>query len=339
MKRTFQLVLVLCITVSLAAVTSHLLADWVGIETKTAHPWEIGPPTGQPLAYLAGSSLAGDGVSWAQVSTQLNQRIGGWGVAGSSPWEWDAFQEKARQARLTILVVSPYDLNDQFLCDFHANVVPPGSTVADLWRSHADWLFAKRVLSQYPLMCVRTLFPTAGRSRGVMGELHDKLGKFLGSSSSGGSEAGPTLTLGSQSPVLDYKTAKISDWSQARLLRRLATLRSACQGRHVFDGPKKLAFLRMLRRAEGRGQVFVVVLPVSPAYATEFLSPEVCRQFESALADARHSAPQAEWVRLDQLPELNSNECFWDLVHMNPVGRQIATKAFLSHLPALSNSN
>jgi hypothetical protein len=339
MRRTLQLVLVLGIAVSIASVASHILAAWLGIETQTGRSWEIGPSNGKPPAYLAGSSLSGDAISWDLVSTQLDRRIGGWGVAGSSPWEWDAFQRKVPPTSLTILVVSPYDLNDQFLCDFHANVVPAADTIDDLWRSGANWQFSKRVLSQYPLMCLRVLFPTAGRSRGLIGELHDKLSKVLGFSAAGNSEAGPTLALGKETSVKDYKKEKISSWPKATLLRRLAALRSSCQGRHAFDGPKKLAFVRMLSRAQEHGRVIVVVLPVSPCYAAEFLDADVTRRFEIALADAQHSVPQAQWVRLDQLPALNSNECFWDLVHMNPDGQRIATEAFLNRLQTLSSSN
>jgi hypothetical protein len=58
----------------------------------------------------------------------------------------------------------------------------------------------------------------------------------------------------------------------------------------------------------------------------------VKQEFEEALAEAQRSAPQARWVRLDQLGELNSNDYFWDLVHMNVYGQKIATKAFLAQV-------
>jgi hypothetical protein len=74
----------------------------------------------------------------------------------------------------------------------------------------------------------------------------------------------------------------------------------------------------------------VVVLPVSPAYVKEFLTEDVNREFEKALAEARTSVPTAHWIRLDQMNELSSNEYFWDLVHMNSYGQKIATEAFLA---------
>jgi hypothetical protein len=339
MTRQVQLIIVMCVTLVIVSTASHLLTSWLGIETQTGRFWEIPASIDQPSAYLAGSSLSGDAIAWTSVSKQLNQRIIGWGVAGSSPWEWYTFQRKANPVNLTILVVSPYDLNEQFLCDFHANVVPLADTVEDLWRSGSAWHFSKRVLSQYPLMCVRMLFPTAGRANGIIGGLHDKLGKMMGSSAVSNSEAGPTLAFGKESPVKEYKTEKISDWPTARLLRRLAAMRTACQGRQAFDGPKKLAFLRMLQVGREHGRVVVVVLPVSPSYSTEFLGPEETRQFESVLADARRTVPQVQWIRLDQSPELNSDGCFWDLVHMNPKGQRIATGKFLSWLQNNSITN
>ncbi len=331
-RRGLQFVVVLTAVVSVISVASHLLTAWLGIETRTGWYWQISSSGSRTPAYLAGSSLAGDAISWDLVSRQLNQPICGWGVAGSSPWEWEPFQRRTQQGPLTIIVVSPYDLNEQFLCDFHANVVPAVDTIGDLWRSGADWPFSLRVLSQYPLMYTRILFPTAGRAYGVIGGLHDKLSKILGSFGSNNSEGGPTLAFGKESQIKEYKRGKISNWSPSQLLRRLAAIRSACQGKQSFDGPKKLAFLRMLHEGQAHGRVIVVVLPVSPPYTAEFLGPEDTRRFETELADARQAVPQVQWFRLDHLPELNSDENFWDLVHMNPYGQEIATRAFLSWL-------
>jgi hypothetical protein len=50
----------------------------------------------------------------------------------------------------------------------------------------------------------------------------------------------------------------------------------------------------------------------------------------------QRGVPQAHWIRLDQFDELRSNEYFWDLVHMNAYGQQIATVAFLGQLKKIS---
>src|ERR1700750_217946 len=76
------------------SLVSHFVTSWLRIETTTGKPWIAGPPN-RPLALMGGSSLAADGISWNRVSDELNLRIGGWGVAGSSPWEWETFQRKA----------------------------------------------------------------------------------------------------------------------------------------------------------------------------------------------------------------------------------------------------
>jgi hypothetical protein len=333
MSRRAQLIVVLFMTLLIASASSHLVIRWSKIEIRPGKAWEIGPTNGHPAAYLAGSSLSGDGIAWDRVSAALAQRIRGWGVPGSSPWEWDAYQGKAPDATLTFVVVSAYDLNENFLCDFHANVVPVATTMKDLWHSRSGWHFAKRVLSQYPLKYVRILFPTAGRSRGLIGEIRDKLSAFLGRKSD--SEAGPSFSMTQTATDSEYKNEKLSDWSRGKLLRRVSVLRGAGQGRQNFNGPKKEAFLRMLERGHKQGKVVVLVLPVSPAYARELLTPDATRQFEASLADVKAAVP-AEWIRLDQLPGLSSNDYFWDIVHLNRRGQKLATEALLRELPRTS---
>ncbi len=331
-KRRLQLALVLVASAAIASLGGHLITAWLEIETTSGMSWAIGQPNGKPPAVMSGSSLAGDGISWERISAEYDQRIEGWSVAGSSPWEWETFQQRAPDTRLNFLVVSVYDLNEQFISDFHADTVSAFHTVRDLWQSQVDWHFAKRVLSGYPLKYVRILFPSAGRSQGVLRGLREKLGKLLGDAVISESEARPTFAMSKIGIVKEYKTEKIVNWSPARMQRRLATMRGAAQGRQSFDGPKKLAFLRILHQGQHLGRIVVIVLPVSPAYAREFLTPEVSRRFENAVAEAQRTAPQARWVRLDRLRALDSDEYFWDLVHLNIDGQRIATEALLGQL-------
>jgi hypothetical protein len=149
------------------------------------------------------------------------------------------------------------------------------------------------------------------------------------------------LVLPSQA-VLDFGESieRVSDWSRSKTLRRLALLRSHIQGKHVFNGPKYLAFQRMLQKAHRQGRVFVVVMPIAPAYVREFVTTEVARDFENSLAHALHDSPEAVVFRLDQLAALRSDEYYTDLVHLNSAGRRLATEAFLMELkrqPNLSN--
>ena len=204
-------------------------------------------------------------------------------------------------------------------------MVPLGQTIKDLRESNAEWSFWKRVLSMYPQNYLRALFPSVGRSFGIIGGVREKFERYVKAFFSFESEAGPTQ------PFIETasKGTRISGWSPSMMIRRLVGMRSACQDMHAFNGPKKLAFFRMLRQAQEQSRGVVVVLPVSPAYVKEFMTSEVRREFELALAEARHGFPKVQWIRLDQLNELNSNEYFWDLVHMNSFGQKIATEEFL----------
>lgn len=309
---------------------SHMITVWLKIETVPGGYWVIGPGEGKAPVYMAGSSLARDGISWPVIAEKLNHRIEGWGLAGSSPSEWEYFQDREAHTTLALFVVSIYDLNEYFLSDYRAYVVPLTQTLQDLRQSHADWPFFKRVLSMYPLTYIRVFFPSAGRSDGVIRGLRKKV------------EAAITATVAMEiggSPALpfdDFKKDKITDWSQGMLLRRLVAMREACLGRHNFNGPKSLAFLRMLDRAEKQGRVVVVVLPVSTAYTKELVSEEVKQNFEEALTKVQQSVSNVTWIRLDQLDPFSADEYFQDLVHMNSYGQKVLTEIVVDRLKGIT---
>ena len=199
-----------------------------------------------------------------------------------------------------------------------------------------DWEFYKRVLSAYPLAYTRVFFPTAGRSDGVIKGLRMKAQTLINSMFPAETDQKSTASFTDPVSPVEIKQVRISNWSPSLMLRRLASMRIGCQGRHGFNGLKQLAFHRMLHQAQTQGHVIVVVLPVSSSYAREFLAPEVKGDFESALAEARQAAPKSHWVRLDQLNGLNSDDNFYDLVHMNTQGKALATEALLSRLRELN---
>ena len=326
------LILVLCSCVALTAIASHLVCNYLRIRVGAVGYKLLAKGNQRPFALAEGSSLMLDGLSWNRISNAFGQGIENWFVAGSSPCEWEPLQHRSSNARLTFIVVSAYDLNEYFLCDYRAEVVSLNQSIKTLWKSGADWAFSKRTLSQYPLQYLRFLFPTLGRSDGVMVGTRERLGELLRPWLKIKSETGPAIGAGSDTVGEEVKTGRLTEWSEARILRRLALMRSACLGKHTFNGPKKLAFLRMLQRAQQQGNIIVVVLPVFPAYAKEFLSPETTRQFEDALSDVEGRVPQANWVHLEKLPTLHSDNYFWDLVHMNADGQQIATDEFLRQI-------
>jgi hypothetical protein len=333
MNRKLQLMIILCVVAAVSSAGSHILIGWLHIQTTAVEYRSFAPEAAKPPAFVAGSSLMLYGLSWDQVARTLHHRIDNWGVPGSSPAEWEVLQSRAPGVKLTLVVISVYDLNEEFLCDFRAELVPLDQTVKDLWQNDVDWNLSKRALSQYPLSWVRTAFPTAGRSQGVMSGLRGKLVAMAkGSATAESSEAGPTMQTGG----IRVAQEKISDWSQGKALRRIATMRAACEGRFSFAGPKKMALLRVLQQAQKQGRVVVLVLPVSPLFAREFLGPEVVQQFEATLAGAQRAVPQAQWIRLDRLPALVANENYWDLVHLNTFGQRIATDAVVSHFKEFS---
>jgi hypothetical protein len=329
--RKKQFMVAILASVLVASVVSHVAAAKFGIYTGKPTYRRIGPTNG-PQVFCAGSSLLQFGISWPELSATLGQGIENWGVGGSTPEIWEVSQLLATNSNLMIVGVSVYDLNEHRLCDSRAHIVPFSSTIEDLWHLKAGWPFFKRVVSQYPLAWLRILFPTAGRSDPVLVGLRRKLRQLTSLSPSPDGQA-DALVLPSE-PILNFgdTTEKLSDWPADKKLRRMALQRNEIHGMHGFNGPKKLAFLRMLNRAQQRGRAIMVVMPVAPSYAQEFLKPEVVRDFEDALAAAKLVAPDARFVRLDQLPALNSDEYYSDFVHLNAAGRRIANEAFLKQL-------
>jgi hypothetical protein len=326
-----QLSIVICATIAVAAVIDHWVADWIDLRRPLTTYRRIGPQNG-PQVFAAGSSLLQFALSWRDVSEALGQGIETWGVPGSSPSEWEISQAEATNTNIAIIGVSPYDLNEHHVCDVRANVVPVGLTVSDLWSTHTEWQFSERLLAQYPLIYVRKLFPTAGRSDSFLVGVRRKFRQLL-RRSPGADDRAIDVGVPNQ-PILEFPKSKdrISEWPLDRISRRVALMVRENRGLHDFNGPKKMAFDRILIRAQQRGRVIVVVLPVSPAYSAALLRPDVLHKFEKALAEARRVAPQTQLMRLDQLPALQSNDYYSDLAHLNGEGRRIATEAFLKWL-------
>ncbi len=326
-----QLGFIVVATLLLTAVGSHFVAGWIGLPKPGAAFRRIGPQSG-PQVFCAGSSLLQFGLAWPEISKALGQGMENWGIGGSSPSEWEFSQPLATNANLMIIGISVYDLNELHLANSRANVVPLSQTIQDLWSAGMSRQFSKRLLSQYPLAYLRQVFPTAGNSDAVLVGLRRKLPSKMRSAAAAEDSAN-SMVLPKEA-VFEFggSTDKLSEWDTAKKLRRLALMRSETQGEHTFGGPKQLALHRMLQRAQASGGNIVVVLPVAPLYAHEFLTPEVNLNFEKALTEVQRAFPAAQFVRLDQDTPLQSDAYFSDPVHMNGAGRDIATEAFLKAL-------
>jgi hypothetical protein len=318
-------VLILTVTID------HLIADWTQMRIPLMTYRRIGPTNG-PQVFIAGSSDLQFALSWSEVSKALGEGMENWGSAGTTPTEWEISQRWASDnTNLMIIGLSIYDLNENTLCDYKPSVVPITQTIRDLWQSRSRWQFSARSLSQYPMAYLQMLFPTAGRSEAFLVAARRKLRLLTGRPLSGNDAN--FLVLRNQ-PVLDFGESndKLSNWSADKLLRRLDSVRGSFGDAYSFEGPKKLALQRMLGRADKRGGIIVVVLPLSEAYMQALVTPGVAHRFEAALQEVRDSVPEAEFMRLDKVPGLTSNEYFIDFVHLNATGRRVATDDFVAWL-------
>ena len=329
MSRGFHFAIVVVAAVVIAIIGSHWLADWANIKTTVSESLVFGAPNGKPPAFRAGSSLSDYGIDWNVIATQTQTEILAWGVAAGSPFEFEQFQKQVPQARTTYIVVSAYDMDEANVSDFRAALVPLGDTIESLREIHAGWAYSKRTVSQYPMTWLRILFPTLGRSRGVMGRIHEKIHALLHhTTGSGETEAGPVLDVSKEKVADGYRLQRIEDWSKSEMMGKVAAMQASFQGSGAFDGQKFQAFLRMLQYGCQKGPTIVVVMPVSASYSKAFISPDLEAQFETAMSDAQRRYPQVKWLRLDQASGLSSDENFCDLVHMNVYGRHAATEKF-----------
>jgi hypothetical protein len=331
MSRKKQFVIVLCATIVLSSAVDHLIAAWIKVRRPVTTYRRIGPESG-PQTFMAGSSLLQFALDWEEVSRAVGRGIENWGIPGSSPREWEVFQERATNSNLMIISADLHGLNEYQVCDIHANIVPLKTTVLDVLNARSHRSLSMRLIGDYPLAYLRKLFPTAGRSVEVMVAARRKARELMGKRQVN-SNQGDFLVLPDQ-PILNFgnETNKLSDWSAAKMLRRMASIRTQIRGKIAFHGSKQLAFRRMLTNAAGQGPVIVVVLPVSKSYAREFVTPEVQREFESGLREVAAGLPEIQVVRLDQVEELSSDENYADPVHLNGAGRRIATDTFLTWL-------
>jgi len=322
------------LSLGFCSVANYLLAAWVGLPTLA--PWSrsmgiyrrIGPESG-PQVFTAGSSLLGAGVAWPQVSESLGEGIENWSVGGSSPEIWEVFQQRRPNPAMTIVGVSAYDLNEVRLTSERAEYVPLIETVSDLLVSKADPALSRRILTQYAIKYVRLLFPMTGYTDRVLVGLRYRLAGAVGLGARLQEHEGVVLE---RDGVFDAGevTMRLSDWSSARMLRRLAALRGENHGVPEFlSGPKRRALERILLRAQQHGPVIFIVLPVSKSYAQEFLDKSSLDEFERALNEVMKMAPEATVVRLDRVPGITDDSYFADHVHLNAYGRRLTTPVLL----------
>lgn len=324
----YQLAIILCLAVIIAAVCSHLIVFYLKISTAPGKYQNYGAIDRVATVRLYGSSVAYSAIDWSKISEILGNPIESWASLGQTPSEWEYAPPPSKGVNRIFIAISPVDMNEHALSDFRVDYVPLTQTIMDLWQVKADWPFSKRVLSQYPTRALRTFFPTVGRSDGVMTGIRDELKRLVAVEGQSEPDEAFRFKMKGDSGLEE----KVSDWSPGRIQRRLALTRAACQGKHSFNGLKKLALNRLIQRVNQKGKVTLIVLPVSPIYQKEFLTVKVRQAFEMELSDLQRTWPQAKLIRLDKLLPLQSNAMYWDFVHANRCGQEIATANFLKRL-------
>lgn len=327
-KPKLQLTIVFIITLVISSLTSHIIVRWLKIKSAAVFYRHYGSSKQDVVKFVHGSSLAFDGLNWDLIAEELDFRIENASSLGSSPVEWEVLHRLSAETRGGFIVVSAYDLNEHWLSDFRADIVPLTQTVSDLWGSSADWELSERTLRQYPIAAVRLVFPTVGRSDGVMVGLRAQIQKIISNANAQDVTKGKHFSR----PELQEH---VSDWQEGRLLRRLALLRAACKGKHSFDGPKKRALARLVELTVNKEFTILVVLPVPPIYQQEFLTADVLQQFDSSLSELQMSNPNLKIVRIDKHKDLLDNKFFYDLMHLNMYGQAIATDLFLRQVKPL----
>ena len=115
-------------------------------------------------------------------------------------------------------------------------------------------------------------------------------------------------------------------------LRDIGDMRASAGGTVEFGGPKSDALFRFMKRGDELGKMVVLVFPLSPKYQEQFVTKDVLKRFNDLLSEAQKKSPKTIWIRLDASPELQSNELYWDLVHLNAPGQAIASKLLREQL-------
>ena len=329
MSRKNQLVIIVVATVCITSLVSHGAARMFKLRTQAVSPLSFGA-TNQPVdGIVAGSSLMFYGVDWSQLTRSMGMRTVGWAVPSGSVVEMEVLQAQVPAARVTFLGVAVSDLNENYVSDFRSEIVPLNSAVTGLWASRSPVSLARRVLSQYPLSYLRMLFPTSGRSTGIMVGIREGLRSLRPAKSK--NESSERAVVASEN---NTHNESINSWPEARLVRNIGDMRASAGGTVEFGGPKSDALFRFMKRGDELGKMVVLVFPLSPKYQEQFVTKDVLQRFNELLSEAQKKNPDTLWIRLDESPELKSNELYWDLAHLNAPGQAIASRLVREQLAA-----
>lgn len=332
LNRKQQLLTIVAAVLVLSSAGSHLMVRLLGVRTDAIDRGKINADAaGQPIL-VTGSSVTFFGVSFQQVAKAMQRPIITRSAGGASPCELEPLLREAPEAKRLIIGVSILDLNESNLSDSRPTLVPLRQSVSDLLASHADWPLAKRILGTYPQPWLQTVFPFAGRSTALLVGVREKVGALRKHAPA--AEAESRMTYKTEEDT--EHPEKLSDWDAGRLRRNLSQITGTGLAQGRFDGPKSLAFARIIAQASSQEPTVLLVLPLSPPCRQVVIGPSSQQDFEKALERIKATDPKLRIIRLDQEPALQPAEVFWDLYHLNDAGRRIATRLVLGQISAVT---
>jgi hypothetical protein len=325
--------------VTLSAVLSHLIAAALSVGYPAVNRLAVRPDLpGAPVAVL-GSSITLYGVGHEGLASTLGRPLREWFVPSGSPAEIETLQSESGGITTTVVGVSMYDMNELVLADRRPELVPLRRATADLLEMNADWVFTKRILSQYLLHAVARVFPVAGKSDLVMVGLRNAARAAAAApwtlpmpAAGGGPDSTVTETIVFDPRMIPEAERTLDAWPTDLRLRTIANYRAAGRDRHAFFGPKWLALRRLTRVALQRGTAIVILFPVSPLYTREFVDTASRTAFEREIEALAEEFPAGVVLRMDREHALQSDAAFRDPVHLGPEGRRHVTEAVAARL-------
>src|SRR6266705_2938731 len=103
MSRRIQLLVIILAVLAVTSAASHLIAWKFKILTAAGGKLNFGKDTGQPFAFVAGSSLTFYGIAWQDVADAINTKIVGHAVPCGSVHEMEVLFRQHPKASPTFI--------------------------------------------------------------------------------------------------------------------------------------------------------------------------------------------------------------------------------------------
>lgn len=312
----------------IAATASHSVYHLLNLNPPAVNHKVFESQNEKSTLLALGSSLMNFGLNWKEISKNLDIVVEVKGCGAGSPSEFEYLTPEEDDYNSTLVFTSIFEMSEGMISDSRTREVPFFTTFMDIIRTRPDWTFSKSLLLSYPVDAARVVFPTLGRSWEIMVRSRERLRAVLGRQKPADDGAPIQLDPGSNT-----RTDRIDRWDNGRLARNLSQLR----GRGVtitgsFSGPKTAALNRLASKGSTHQVFGIVVMPVSPAYEAAFVDGQTRHDFETMLDGISRAHPNMRLLRLDQDLALQSDGLYWDPVHLNNSGQNLATDRLIDWL-------